>query len=398
MSDVVRADHIGARIRYWRKRRNGMTQAVLAGLVGVSQSYVSQIEAGQRGVERRRTLIAFAGALHVSVADLLGQPGDPTDPLKAGAAGAVPAIRVALIEIEEGERQPPTRSADQLAAEVAYVAGLRARSDYATMAPLLPGLLADAAAHDRLSLARVGHAASECLSSLGYRDMALFAARVAVAAAQEADDPAWIGSTRFVYTLALPIEAAPTTSRVADRALSALQDNASDPDVRQMLGQLHLSAALVCAVDRRPEDAAAHLTEASREAESLGDPDDGMGFNVLGFGPTNIGLWRMSVETELGEYGRAIELARIVEPRKLKVANRHRSYWLCLGRALAHSGRTDRAALLAFMQAERAAPVPFSLNPMARDAVVSMVHRARRRSVSEDLRILARRLGIEVAA
>jgi len=392
------ADHIGTRIRYWRRRRGGMTQATLAGLAGVSQSYISQVESGIKGVERRSTLVSLAAALQVSVVDLLGQPGDPTDPLKAGAAAAVPAIRVVLIEIDEGERRPPARGPEEMAAAAEQVRALRARSEYAPMAGLLPGLLLDAAAYGRLTLAEVGHAASECLSSLGYRDMAMLAARVAVNAAQEAENPAWIGSTRFVYTLSLPIEAAPTTSRVADKALNALQDKASDTDVRQMLGQLHLSASLVCAVDRRPDDAAAHLAEAHREAATLGDPDDGIGFNVLAFGPTNLGLWRLAVETELGEYGRVIELARRIEPRRLKVANRHQSYWLHLGRALAHSGKTDREALVAFMNAERAAPVPFGLNPMARDTVVSMVHRARHRSVSDDLRMLARRLGVEVAA
>jgi hypothetical protein len=67
-----------------------------------------------------------------------------------------------------------------------------------------------------------------------------------------------------------------------------------------------------------------------------------------------------------------------------------------LGRALAHSGKADREALVAFINAERAAPVAFSLNSMARDVVVSMVYRAQRRSVSNELRTLARRLGIEV--
>jgi hypothetical protein len=154
----------------------------------------------------------------------------------------------------------------------------------------------------------------------------------------------------------------------------------------------------VCAVDQRHDDAAAHLGEADREGATLGDPDDGIGFNALAFGPTNVGLWRMAVQTELGEYGKVIELAREIEPRRLKVANRQQSYWLHLGRAFAHTGRTDREALVAFTHAERVAPVPFAINPMARDAVVSMVHRARRRSVSEDLRMLARRLGVDVAA
>jgi transcriptional regulator with XRE-family HTH domain len=389
-------EHIGARIAYWRKRRGGMTQSALAGLAGVSQPYISKVEAGHKGVERRSTLVAIARALQVSVADLLGQDGDPTDPLKTEVGKAVPAVRVALIEIDEGERRITTRTPEQMTAAVERVTGLRAGSEYGPIAAGLPGLLLDAAAYGPPLLAQVGHAASECMSSLGYRDLALFAARVAVNAARETEDPAWIGSTRFVYTLAMPIESAPTTSRVAYRALADLQSRAADPHVRQMLGQLHLSASLACAVDGRPDDAAAHLADAAGEARSLGDPRDGIGFNVLAFGPTNVGLWEMAIATELGEYGRVVELARSIEPRRLKVANRRQSYWMHLGRALAHSGKTDREALVAFINAEQAAPLAFSLNPMARDAVVSMVYRARRRSLSGELRMLARRLGVEV--
>jgi transcriptional regulator with XRE-family HTH domain len=373
-----------------------MTQTVLAGLAGVSQPYISQVEAGKKSVERRSTLVAIAGALQVSVADLLGLDGDPTDPLKTEVSKAVPAVRVALIEIDEGERRTPTRTPEEMTAAVERVTALRARSEYGPIAAGLPGLLLDAAAYGPHLLARVGHAASECMSSLGYRDLALFAARVAVNAASQTEDPAWVGSTRFVYTLTMPIESAPTTSRVADRALASLQGQAADPRVRQMLGQLHLSASLVCAVDGRPDDAAGHMAAARAEADSLGDPDDGVGFNVLAFGPTNVGLWEMATAAELGEYGRVVELARSVEPRQLSVANRRQAYWMNLGRALAHSGKTDRDALVAFVNAERAAPLAFSLNPLARDALAAMVYRARRRSISDGLRTLARRVGVDV--
>ncbi len=103
-----------------------------------------------------------------------------------------------------------------------------------------------------------------------------------------------------------------------------------------------------------------------------------------------------SVRSSLGEYGEALELARRVTPGPLQVANRHQSYWLSVGRALAHSGKTDQQALVAFVRAERAAPFPFALNPTAKDAVVAMVQRACRKSVSEDLRVLARRVGVDV--
>jgi hypothetical protein len=66
-----------------------------------------------------------------------------------------------------------------------------------------------------------------------------------------------------------------------------------------------------------------------------------------------------------------------------------------LGRALAHSGKTDREALVALINAERAAPVPFSVNPLVRDSLNAMMHRARRRAVPDELRVLARRVGIE---
>jgi transcriptional regulator with XRE-family HTH domain len=387
-------DHIGARIGYWRRRR-GLTQTVLAGLAGVSQPFISYVEAGRRSIERRSTLVAVAHALQVTVADLLGQPGDPTDPLKEQVERAIPAMRVALIEIGEGERRRPTRTPEEMAAAVEQISALRAESQYSPISAVLPGLLLDAAAYGPRLLAEVGHSASECMSSLGYRDLAFFAARVAVNAASEAEDPAWIGSTRFVYTLAMPIESAPTTSRVADRALAALQSRAADSQVRQVLGQLHLSASLVCAVDERPDDAEAHLAEATREGRSLGDPDDGLGFNLLAFGPTNVGLWRMTVAAELGEHQRVIELARTIEPRRLKVANRRQSYWMHLGRALAHSGKSDREALVALINAERAAPVPFSVNPLVRDSLIAMVRRTRRRAVPDELRVLARRIGIE---
>lgn len=125
-----------------------MTQAELAGFAGVSQSYISRVEAGRKGVERRSTLVAIAKALQVTVANLLGQPGDPTDPLKAGAADAGPDIWAALIEIDQGERRTPTRTGERLDDAVNKLANLRARSDYPTIAGLLPDLLIDAAAHD----------------------------------------------------------------------------------------------------------------------------------------------------------------------------------------------------------------------------------------------------------
>jgi transcriptional regulator with XRE-family HTH domain len=375
-----------------------MTQAVLAGLAGVSQSYISHVEAGRKGIERRSTLLAIAGALQVSVSDLLDQAGDQTDPVYQRAAAVVPRLRVALAQIAEGYIEPPTRGVAEMDAAVARLSHLRGAARYGDMAVILPDLVHDAAGYGGRYLARVGYDLGDVLKYLGYRDLALSAARAAVAGALDGEDPAWIGATRYFHSLAVPLEAPALSGLLAVKALEDLQSASNEPRARQMLGQLHLAAALASAVDRRTDDAAAHLAEAEREARSHGDPDDGIGFNLMCFGPTNVGLWRMAVAAEFADHGRVIEIARRLEPNRLRIADRHYAYWTNLGRSFAVTGKADREALVAFINAERAAPVAFSRNQAIRDEVVAMVLRARRRSVSDDLRILARRLGVDVPA
>lgn len=86
-------DFAGARIRYWRLRR-GISQGVLGGLAGVSQSYVSQVESGLKDIDKRSTLIRFAEALQISVADIVDTT-DATTPEFIAAAATVPAFRAA---------------------------------------------------------------------------------------------------------------------------------------------------------------------------------------------------------------------------------------------------------------------------------------------------------------
>lgn len=387
-------DTVGSRIRYWRIRRGGMSQTVLAGLAGLSQPYISQVESGHRSIDRRSTLIAIAAALQVTVADLLDQPGDPTDPALLGAADAVPAIWAALLEISDGDRRVSTMPSEQVTVGLRDSNQRRLAADYPAMARGLPALLSEAAGHGGPILAEAAYQAATCLRHLGHRHLAVDAARIAQAAADDVDHHAWAGAARFAYVQALPVEAAGVASGVAARALGDLQQQAADPRVRQVLGQLHLAAALRAASDGHLADADGHLVEAEREAATLGDPGSGGGFNTMCFGPTNVVLWRMAVAAEAGEYGRVIELSRTVSVDVLPIANRRQAYWMDLGRALAHSGRTDTQALAAFSRADQIAPSLFVLNPLAREAVAAMVRRARRRAVSKELRILARRLSI----
>src|SRR5258708_7221434 len=64
---------LGARIASYRRRR-GLSQAALAGLVGRSESWLSQVERGVRSVDRLSVLLGRGRGLHVDVGALTGRP------------------------------------------------------------------------------------------------------------------------------------------------------------------------------------------------------------------------------------------------------------------------------------------------------------------------------------
>src|SRR5690349_16298025 len=86
---------IGARLRTLRRWR-GMTQTELAGLCGVSTSFVSMVEQGQRLLDRRSHIAAMAAALRVSETDLVGGPHLSEDRVQSDPHMAIPPLRVAL--------------------------------------------------------------------------------------------------------------------------------------------------------------------------------------------------------------------------------------------------------------------------------------------------------------
>lgn len=86
---------IGRRARRIRRRR-GLSQAVVAGLAGFTDGYLSMLEAGRRGFNRLGLVEDLARALGCSVTDLTGEPYLPVARDTADALAAVPGIQVAL--------------------------------------------------------------------------------------------------------------------------------------------------------------------------------------------------------------------------------------------------------------------------------------------------------------
>jgi hypothetical protein len=368
--------------------------------------------AAQRGRPARRRAVSarvpphrqspqakIAAALNISVSQLLGVPGQD-DPLRARAVAHVPAIRAALVEMAAGERRARVRDRDHLVDAVRQVTDLRNAADYATVAPLLPDLMLDLYGHDgdlAPQAVETLFCARYALKTMGYPDLALTAARVGVQVAEEHGDPAWRGQAIYSQVQAFPVESAPLGARMIERTADELQ-GAAGRGAQEVYGCLHILAGFESAVALHPEDAAAHLDEAADVARSLGEPertgDLSAGFNGNWFGPTQVEYWRVAVAAELGDDVEAVRVSERIDLDAVPVPNRWVYYWTDLARALAAGGQ-DREAMHALARAERSAPQHFRFNPVVRDLVATLIQRARRRAVGEEMLSLAHKLGLD---
>ncbi|MGH3646571.1 MAG: helix-turn-helix domain-containing protein [Micromonosporaceae bacterium] len=390
---------VGDRIRSWRRRRGGMSQKTLAELAGVSQAYISQIESGQRPLDRKSTQAAVASALNISVSQLLGRATETADPMRDRAVAHVPAIRSALVELSVGERRAPTRDPDAVRDLVRRATELRNGADYASLAPMLSPLLLDLGGHGGAlapEMVETLFAARYALKTMGYPDLAREAAELGVRIAQGHGDPAWIGQAQYSLVQAFPTQNADLGARVMAAMASDLEGTIGGG--LEVYGCTHILAGFTAAIALRADDAAAHLDEAAEVARSLGEPEPysrlSAGFNGNWFGPTQIEVWRVAVAAELGDAGAAVKVAKRIDLDALPVPNRHTYYWIDMARALAAGGK-DREAMHALGKAERAAPQHFRFSMVATNLVTTLIARAKRRAVAEELATLARKLGID---
>lgn len=165
----------------------------------------------------------------------------------------------------------------------------------------------------------------------------------------------------------------------------------SSPQAAQLAGMLALSGSLVAAAGKRPGDTAAALEHAAEIARHTG------GGNAfwMGFGPVNVGLWQMAGALELGDHEQAVATAEGLHPQ-VRDRSRQVWYWLGYGRALARvRGRYDDA-VLAFHRAEAISPVHLHRNPLAHDALATLVERSRQDAIGRELRGMTYRAGLPV--
>src|SRR4051812_32425411 len=90
---------IGERVAWYRRRR-GMPQEALAGLVGRTSDWLGKAENNRIELDRLSVLRRLADALDVSLGDLIGEP-TLLDWSADSGVSTVPALRAALMDYRQ---------------------------------------------------------------------------------------------------------------------------------------------------------------------------------------------------------------------------------------------------------------------------------------------------------
>jgi transcriptional regulator with XRE-family HTH domain len=397
---------IGRRARMIRRRR-GLSLDVVAGLAGIGKPYLSMLERGQRGFNRRGLLEDLADALGCSVVDLTGQPYSPDDRGTADALAVIAQVTPLLYDITlDHVPDLPARPVDQLASWAGQANAHCDEARYALAGRDLSVLLTDLHIHAatgtpatrRTALTALVEACAVAFGvarQLGHPQLAVQAMDRGHAAAVRLGDPALAGFTGLARAGAFSRMGARRTATAALAEARAAVEPEADPtgqDVRaaEALGMTHLLAAQLAGRDGRPGDAETHLTEAAELAQATGER------NTLAwhFGPANVAAWSLAIAVEQGNGPGHAERLDAESIRPASAGRRSRLHFdLARGYAQAEGDR-DGEAIRHLDTADRIAPTRVRNDPIAQDLVLTLNRRARRRVWELDS--LRNRFGIEL--
>jgi transcriptional regulator with XRE-family HTH domain len=397
---------IGERVAWYRRRR-GLSQLALAGLVGRTEDWVSKVENNRIDLDRLSVIRSLAEALDVSLGDLLAEPSLMAWTADSGRR-TVPALRRALMDYHQlvgsanGGAPDAPEPPDALWRGVGELWGAYQDSRFGYVTAVLPRVLAraqrSAEANDGRPrsealavLALAYQAASTTLTKVGETDLAWIASDRGLAAATAAGNPLVLGSLYRSVAHALLSngryeEAIGVVRLSADRLRGEL--DRPDPVALSVYGSAFLAGAMAAA---RADDRAAcqdFLGEAQRIAQRLGHDGNHL---WTAFGPTNVAIHRVATAVELGDVQVAVDLGPRINTAALPLERRIR-HELEVARALASWGRRDEG-LTALLAAEHRAPEQVRYHFISRQLVLGWM-RSGRSKPSHHLTGLAQRIGV----
>lgn len=393
---------VGERLRFYRTGQK-KTQAVVAGLAGVSEDYLSQIERGLKS-PTITLLHRFSRILGVPVAALLGEPaikqGGDVHPVASEINRALimpPATRAEVTEDDLRELEGRV--------EAAWQTWQNSSHRFTEGAEIMPPLVEDVEAAVRVlergetdKRRRANGLAADLYfllrtftKRIGRVDLSLLVADRGIRAAEAADDPVRIAGAR--WNLAHVLLAQDDADGAEDVVMRAAEDVRTelgdlDPAIA-MQGALWLTGA-VASVRKGDEWTARERIRdhAAPAAERVGEG------NVMwtAFGPTNVQLHAVSIEMETGESAEALRLADRIDVSRTASIERQTTFSLEVARSY-EQRRDDAAVLIHLLGAESTGPEDMQFNLLARDLVRGLNKRARP-TLAPQVRSLARRVGL----
>jgi transcriptional regulator with XRE-family HTH domain len=399
---------LGERVAEYRRQR-GLSQRELAAEMKRSESWVSQVERDVQPVERLSVLHALAQALGVSVRDLrpeaLPEPDDAEpvandlDGLRLELSGhpALPKLFARRDDQDGAVDLNDLRAEVERAWTLAHEARFAPLNDVLTeLLPRLENAARDATADNASGLhalrARAYQAASAAFARQDEPDAAWVAADRAITAAELSGRPLAViaGHFRLAHAfirLGRFDQAEHVTTSAIDVLAPTVGSDAASPEALSLYGAMHLVHAVISGHESDRAQARAHLANATRTAERLGE--DRNDFDTE-FGPTNVKLHAVAVAVDLGDAGEALDIAKGIDASGLSPERQAR---LLVDVARAHAQRRHAGeALAALLDAEHLAPEHVQSHHLAHATIGDLLDQLGRRPPAE-LVDLARRAG-----
>lgn len=397
---------IGQRVAWYRRRR-GMSQDVLAGLVGRTADWLSKVENDRITLDRLSVIKSLANALDVSLGDLLSEPHlfEWTD---ESGDRTIPALRAAITDYRQlspmaeviVNAEPPSLASLKSAIDEVWRAYQGARYSYVIR--VLPALVGEAHHAARVgdgdarlsslgALGQVYHAAASMLTKVGEADLAWIAAERGLTFARESGDQLITASLLRCVTHALlangRYRAAKQLTVDAAELLSPGLPLAT-PELLSVYGTLYLAGSMAAARDDDRDATRAFLAEARKSAVRLGRDAN---YVWTAFGLTNVRIHEVATAIELGDIQVAVDVGPRLDTSGLPVERRAR-HGLAVAHAFSLRNRTEDA-LTALLEAETIAPEQVRHHYLSRQLTMSWIRRQRGKPGFQ-LAALARRLKI----
>jgi transcriptional regulator with XRE-family HTH domain len=393
---------IGERLRFYRQGK-GKTQAVVAGLAGVTEDYLSQIERGLK-TPTLSLLHRFSRILGVRVSELLGESATEHDETVHPVGYAV---QRALMSYTATIADEPDLANLRGRVDAAWSIWQGSQHRFTEASEVLPDLITDvqaaqrafgptASEQDRREAQRISADLYFLLRTftkrIGRTDLSLLVADRGVLAAEGADDPVRIAAAKWNLGHILLAQGQPDgAEEVAMTAVEELRRDTAEDDLDAvgMAGALWLVSVVAAVRNNDPWTARDRLREKAMPAARI-TGDTNVMWTV--FGPVNVGLHAVSVEMEMGEAGEALRLADDIDVSGSPSLERQTTFALEVARCYEQK-RDDPGVFLHLVNAEVSGPEDMRYNTLARDLVHGLLKRARP-TYAPQVRALAQRIDL----